>query len=229
MLTSEYQIFVETFNFRSDFLLRYKGGKLDQILEEMYEEIGFKRGDKLFYEDGVPTGVYFLKSGRAKKYKTLFDKNEQIFYVYHSGDLMGYHALLSNERYQDTCELMDDSVVQFLSKENFLKLLQEYPELKDLLIDNLAHEFNALANIIGVLAQKSQTKRLGINLLILHHRFRSEAEGIDINRNDLANIVGTTKESLSRSLRELKDLQLITIKKKVIFVSDEIKLYQYCM
>lgn len=228
MSSSDYSSFVETFNFRSDFLFRYEEGKLNLILQELFEELEFKQGDKLFYEEGVPTGVYLLKSGKAKKYKTLFDSSQQIFYVYRSGDLMGYHALLSNERYQDTCELMDDSVVQFLSKRNFLWLLEEFPELKDLLIDNLAHEFNALVNIIGVLAQKSQTKRLGINLLILHHRFSQGNEGLEINRTDLANLVGTSKESLSRSLKELRDLKLVTIKRKIIFVSDEKELFEFC-
>ena len=203
MSAFDYNSFVETFNFRSDFLLRYGDGKLNLILKELFEEIEFKRGDKLFYEDGVPTGVFFLKKGRAKKYRTLFDANQQIFYVYRSGDLMGYHALLSNERYQDTCELMDDSIVQFLSKKNFLWLLDKYPELKDLLIDNLAHEFNALVNIIGVLAQKSQTKRLGVNLLILHHRFSEEVGGIDINRTDLANL-GNIKRKFSEEFKGIE-------------------------
>ena len=58
MSSFDYNSFVETFNFRSDFLLRYQEGKLNLILQELFEEIEFKRGDK------DEKGRYFITYSR---------------------------------------------------------------------------------------------------------------------------------------------------------------------
>jgi len=52
--------------------------------------------------------------------------------------------------------------LKFISKDNFLKLLQDLPSLKDAFIKNMSHEFGVLANTIAVLAQKDQNTRLAI-------------------------------------------------------------------
>ena len=62
----------------------------------------YKKGEIIFREGGIPAGIYFLKEGKVKKYKTTNEGGEQIFYVCNKGELMGYHALLSEEHYPDS-------------------------------------------------------------------------------------------------------------------------------
>jgi CRP-like cAMP-binding protein len=115
------------------------------------EDITIKKGNALFYEDGIPTGIFHIVSGRAKKFKKGFSNHVQVFYIYTPGDFLGYHALLGEERYQDSCEALDDVELKFISKDNFLKLLRDLPSLKDAFIKNMSHEFGVLANTIAVL------------------------------------------------------------------------------
>lgn len=213
----------DKFDFKSNFLFKYLSQEEEKYVRSLFEPIHFKRGSKFFYEEGIPTGVFILEEGLAKKYKTVIGEQEQIFYIYATGDLLGYHALLSDERYQDSCEAIEDTQANFISKENFLQLLEELPSLKEALIRNLAHEFGVLANTIAILAQKTQSVRLALFLLILESRYAqldSLEGGIRISRFDLANLIGATRESLGRSLKEFKDKGLITIESKTIHLKD---------
>lgn len=216
------------FDFKSDFLFSELSKEEVNRIRSSFEPIRFKKGSKLFYEDGIPTGVFLIESGLTKKFKTVMGGNEQIFYIYTNGDLLGYHALLSNERYQDTCEAIEETKANFISKENFLKLLDNIPVLKENLLRNLAHEFGVLANTIGILAQKTQNVRLALFLLIVEERYRKYDHlkgGIRLSRFDLANLIGATRESLGRSLKEFKEKGLISIESKAIRITNYERLF----
>jgi CRP-like cAMP-binding protein len=119
--------------------------------------------------------------------------------------------------------------LKFISKDNFLKLLQDLTSLKDAFIKNMSHEFGVLANTIAVLAQKDQNTRLAIFLLVFEHRFKAmirNYKGIDLSREDLANCIGTSRESLGRSLKQFKDDGLISIEKRCIFIINKSAFYE---
>ncbi|MCK0131283.1 Crp/Fnr family transcriptional regulator [Flavobacteriaceae bacterium F08102] len=193
------------------------------------EPLFIPKGSRLFYEEGIPTGIFQLKKGKAKKIKRGFSGSEQIFYIYTAGDVLGYHALFGEERYQDSCEALEDLEVSFIPKDVFFALLKSIPTLQQTFIKNIGHEFGVLANIIAVLAQKNQHARLAINLLILDHRFNQQCQdynGIDLTREDLANIIGTSPESLGRSLKHFREQGIIVVEKRVIYIKNKQALFQ---
>ncbi|WP_165748508.1 Crp/Fnr family transcriptional regulator, partial [Cellulophaga sp. Z1A5H] len=199
-----------------------------KIVYDAMEPLFIKKGSLLFYEEGIPTGIFQIEKGKAKKLKRGFSGAEQIFYIYTAGDVLGYHALFGEERYQDSCEALEDLEVNFIPKNIFLELLQNIPALQQTFIKNIGHEFGVLANIIAVLAQKNQNSRLAINLLILENRFKKQQKelGIDLTREDLANIIGTSTESLGRSLKQFKDEEIIEVNKRVIHIINKEKILQ---
>ncbi|HDZ13393.1 hypothetical protein LCGC14_0781120 [marine sediment metagenome] len=222
--------FFNQFDFQSDRLFGELNYAEKRFVNKVIETLPIKKGSMLFYEDGIPTGVFQLKSGRAKKSKRGFSGEEQIFYIYTKDDVLGYHALLGEERYQDSCEALEDMEVNFISKSNFLKLLEDIPRLRRGVVKNIAHEFGVLANTIAVLAQKDQNTRLAIFLLLLENRFKQddgEPTGIDLTREDLANLIGTSPESLGRSLKQFKDQGIIRIEKRIIHIQNREMLLQF--
>ncbi len=222
--------FFNQFDFQSNLLLsELNAVELDKVLNVM-EPLTIKKGSSLFYENGVPTGIFQIKKGKAKKFKRGFSGEEQIFYIYTAGDLLGYHALLGEERYQDSCEALDDLEVNFISKINFLNLLKKLPSLNKAVIKNIGHEFGVLANTIALLAQKDQNARLAIFLILLEHKFNKNStlnNGIDLSRDDLANLIGTSRESLGRSLKIFKDNDLIEVYKRTIHIKNRKPLLEF--
>lgn len=220
--------FHSQFDFQSELLFDALTSEEHKKVLNAMEPLIIKKGSLLFYEEGIPTGIFQLKKGKAKKFKRGFSGTEQIFYIYTPADVLGYHALFGEERYQDSCEALEDLEVNFIAKDVFFQLLKDIPALQQTFIKNIGHEFGVLANIIAVLAQKNLNARLAINLLILENRFKKQekASGIDLTREDLANIIGTSSESLGRSLKQFKDEGIIEINKRVIYIKNREQILQ---
>ena len=214
--------------FRSDSFRFNTKGIFDGLSEESVRSIvdasvthAYKRGEMVFREGGIPSGIFYLVKGKVKKYKTTAKGGEQIFYVCTTGELLGYHAILSDEHYPDSAATIEDSEITFIPRETFLKVLHASTVLSNKLLKTLGHEFSVFINAITSLATKSVRERVALNLLILDEKFRREdkpdAPGeINMSRTDLANMVGTAKENLVRLLQQFKSEGLIESTGRVI-------------
>lgn len=185
----------------------------------------FKKGQALFVEGSVPTGIFFLKQGKVKKYKSDRDGKEQIIYVCSSGELFGYPALLSGESYSDSATTLEDSEIGFIPRKYFEQVLESSTVFSNKLLKNLSHEFGVLENSIVTFANKTVRERLALTLLILKEKyldknFIDKPAEIILSREDLSNMVGTAVETLVRLLHEFKDEGLIETKGRMIRVKD---------
>ena len=177
----------------------------------------------IFQENGVPTGIYFLKKGKVKKYKRGLNGKPQIFYICSEGELFGFHALLSHEYYADSAETLEECEIGFIPNDVFKKLYEQSDEIKDQIIRIMGHEYGVLVNHITIMAQYNVRERLSIILLLLNDKYKKSESSttkdeINISREDLANFVGTARENLIRQLNELKAEKIITTKGRSILI-----------
>lgn len=206
----------------------------DLIKEEVLSQMivkQFRKGQNIFTEGTYPAGIYFIRKGKVKKYKSLNGGREQIIYVCCEGELLGYAAFLSEEWYPDSAAALTDAIIGFLSKEKLLKLLDQYDELSKMLMKNLSHEFGVLVNVIATITQKTVRERVALTLLILQEKFKdninedNEVE-IVLSRADFANIVGTAVATLVRLLRDFKDEDIIRTNGRKIVIHNKLKLVE---
>lgn len=219
----------DKFNFKSDAILEGLPEEELNLLSANSVTHVYKKGEILFREGSYPTGVYYIKEGKVKKYKTDKDGKEQIFYICKNGELLGYHALLSEEKYADSSSTLEESIIGFIPKEDFLKALQISSILANRILKCMSHEFGVLVNEITVFAQRSVRERLALCLILLREKYRKESEikkpiELDISRDDLAKFVGTARETLVRLLRDLKEEGLIEIKGRKIILKKSDKI-----
>lgn len=222
---------IDKWNFRSQSIFLNLPEEEYELLCANQQEQVFEQGEIIFREGGVPSGIYFIKHGKIKKYKADKDGKEQIIYVANTGEIIGYHAILGDDRYPDSAAALEDCVLKFVPKADFLAALQQSPILTQRLLKALSHEFAVLSNTISVFAQRSVKERLAIALIVLREKYKDDtAPGepvtINISRTDLANIVGTAKENVVRFLREFKEQQLIHSSGRKIQVLDIKKLVE---
>ena len=116
-----------------------------------------------------------------------------------------------------------------LSWNDFMEVLERSPVLSRRLLKTLSHEFGVLANNISVFAQRPVRERLAITLLVLREKFKTEGLKspeieINISRDDIASMAGTSRENTVRLLRDFKDEQLIETKGRKIRIIDVRKL-----
>ena len=101
----------------------------------------YKKGEIIFWEGAYPAGIFYITRGKVKKYKLDKDGREQIIYVANTGELLGYHAILSEDRYPDSAAVLEESTIAFIPKEDFLHTLQHSEVLSRRLLKTLIHEF----------------------------------------------------------------------------------------
>ena len=220
---------IDKFNFKSDSVLEgLPEGDLEKLKSKMVS-YKFKKGQMIFSEGTFPSGIFYVKKGKVKKYKTDREGREQIIYVCKSGELLGYPALLCEEAYSDSASALEDTVLDFISKDAFLTILEQSQVLSNRLLKNLSHEFGVLENSIANFAHKSVRERLALSLLILEEKFRDKTNSkapveINLSREDLSNLTGTAVETLVRLLHTFKDEGLIETEGRKIRILDSKKL-----
>ena len=74
----------------------------------------YAKSELVFREGAIPSGIYYIKSGKVKKYKVDNFGKEKIFYVANMGELIGYHAILASENYPDSAVALEESIISFI-------------------------------------------------------------------------------------------------------------------
>lgn len=186
------------------------------------EILNFKAGTQIFKEGTEPKGIYRVLSGKVKKYTATNFGTDHIFYICGENEYLGYHAILSEEEYPDSATALLDCEVAFIPKNDFLNVVSTSHVLSQRLLKNLSHEFGVFLNATKILARYTVRERTAINLLILQRKFsvKESLKEIEMNRDDLASMVGTAKESLVRMLKDFKEEKLISTKGRIIFIED---------
>lgn len=213
---------IDQWDFRSESVLMDLPQEVyDRLMLHKTERV-YEQHEILFREGAFPPGIFYIVKGKVKKYKANREGKEQIVNLAHTGQLVGYHAVLSEERYPDTAAALEESTIAFIPKEDFLDALDHSPLLTTRLLTTLSHEFAVLVNNLTMFAQKSVRERLALQLLIMREKFRDDA--INLNREDLANLVGTARENVIRALTAFKDEGIVETRGRKIIIRNVDKL-----
>jgi CRP-like cAMP-binding protein len=201
---------------------------LELLTANKTEQI-YKKGEIIFREGAYPSGIFYVIDGKIKKYKVDKDGREQIIYVANSGELLGYHAVLSEDRYPDFAAALEESRIAFIPKEDFLDTLHQSDVLNRRLLKTLSHEFGVLANSLTMFAQKSVRERLALQLIVIREKYKVNFQAgmpveINMSRDDLASLVGTARENVVRVLTEFKEDGILETKGRKIIVLNVSKL-----
>lgn len=197
--------------------------KLNNLSDER-EIITYQKKQLLFTEGAYPHKLFYLKSGKVKAYRTNDFGKELIINIFQVGDFIGYKALIEATPYLSTAMAMENSEVAIIPKQDFFKLLHNDRDVANQFIKMLSNNIMEKENRLLNLAYNSVRRRLADTLVMLLTKQPADNPSLHISREDLANIVGTSKETVIRNLSEFKNEQLIKIENKAIVVLDIEKL-----
>ena len=185
----------------------------------------YKKGEIIFREGAYPSGIFYILEGKVKKYKTDKNGREQIIYVANSGELFGYHAVLSEYRFPDSTAALEESLVAFIPREDFLAAVEQSEVLSKRLLKTLSHEFTVLSNSLAMFAQKSVRERLALQLVVIREKYKVNFQPgmpveVNLSRDDLASLVGTARENVVRVLSEFREEKILETKGRKIIIHD---------
>jgi CRP-like cAMP-binding protein len=220
---------IEHWDFNTESVLQNLPSADADLLTAHKTDHVYRKGEIIFREGSMPSGIFYIMEGKVKKYKMDRENREHIIYVANTGELIGYHAVLSEDRYPDSAATLELSKIAFIPKEVFLKVLQQSETLSRRLLKTLSHEFAVLANNLSLFGQKSVRERLALQLIVLREKYKVNFQPgtpveISMSRDDLASLVGTVRENVVRVLSEFKKERVLETKGRKIIVQDVQKL-----
>jgi len=209
-------------------LITYTTGK--DIMKEFAEGRNvnkYKKKQIIYSEGNHALRLFYINKGKVKSFKTNDDGKELVIGLFNEGDFFGYVAMLEGSSYKESAEAIEDSEIALIPKDDFEKLVYNNKDVMQKFIQLLAKNVTEKEEQLLNIAYNSLRKKVADALITLHKKYKTGEEGkftIDISRENLANIAGTAKESLIRTLSDFKDEKLIDIKSGDITILDEKKL-----
>lgn len=185
----------------------------------------------IFYEGNRPLGIYCIASGRVKIYKTDSEGHQQIVRLAGPGDVIGYRSILADASYHATAETLEEAEICFVDKNTFLDVLKTHPTTAFHVIALLAQDLGEAERQLINVTHKNIRERLAELFLIFLKKYGEKTtQGtklkISLTREELAELIGTTQESVIRLMSEFKQDGLIAVEGREITLLDIKKLTQ---
>jgi len=184
---------------------------LGQIRDIAAERI-FNKGEMIFFDGEAGRGFYLVVSGRVKVYKASAEGKEQILHVVGPGESIGAVAVFSGKSYPANAQAILKSRLLFFPRTRFAALLAANPELAMNLLAVFAARLREFAAKIETLSLKEMPGRLAAYLLEHSDKQQTLDEvRLEVSKSQLADILGTAPESLSRTFANMTKWKLIKV------------------
>ncbi|CAG0985215.1 MAG: Crp/Fnr family transcriptional regulator [Bacteroidetes bacterium] len=191
----------------------------------------YKKGQIIFYEGNQPHGLFCIKSGKVKVHKMGGEGDDQIVRFVKPGGLLGYRALLSNEPYKASATALENTLICYIPKNDFIEQIKKNGQLSMLTIQMLTNDLKAAEKRILNMAQKPVRERIAEALLLIKECYGLENDEQTIaailTRREIGDVAGVTTETTIRTLSEFKAEKIIKLdgkKIKILNMSRLVKL-----
>lgn len=187
----------------------------------------YRQGTHIFMQGDPLTNVYFIQQGKVKIYRTDFHGKEQIVNMLQAGDMFPHQGFFRQDDYPAHAEVAEDAVLIYIPISSFETILTSYPEISIKLL-------RVLGDIIVDLQTRLEEKILRNTyeqiILLLLRLGKSHGKVIDdhiiqintqFTNKELANMIGSSRETVSRTLSQLKKDKIVCEKESFLLFDKE--------
>ncbi|MBU3106294.1 Crp/Fnr family transcriptional regulator [Clostridium gasigenes] len=186
----------------------------------------FEKGDIIFSEGELFDKLFIINNGSIKIYTYTKDGKEQILYILKEGEFLGDLNLLKNDIFKFNAMALESTNMCIIHKDDFDILIKTNPEISIKILEYAHDRIASLENLVQTLTTKDVEVRLASLLINLSSTFGIKTDiGIEITlpltREDMANFIGVTRETVSRKLSYFQSQNIIEIfENKIILIKD---------
>lgn len=171
----------------------------------------FKKDNMVLIEEEVGSTMFVILSGRVKISRISDEGREVILSILMDGDFFGEMAILDGQTRSANAVTLEDTEMLIIRRENFLQMLHDYPQVAINLLKELAHRLRRSDAQIKSLSLQNALGRVASTLLRIADDSGIIKQGIvEIShlppQQDLANMAGTSRETISRVIKSLGQL-----------------------
>lgn len=181
----------------------------------------FSRGEIIFSEGDDCTGFYITETGSVKISKLSFEGKEQILHIFGSGEPFGEVPVFTGKPYPANAMAIKKSKVLFFPGKEFRAVLLEDPSIALNMLAILSMRLKQFTVQVENLSLKEVPGRLAGHILWLSkEQGNTEVVILEISKGQLASLLGTIPETLSRILGKMSSGGLIEVDGKRILILD---------
>jgi CRP/FNR family transcriptional regulator len=224
-----------TCKMREDYLFCNLSVQSTKALEAIKSTAAYPKGALLFVEGQNPRGVFVLCHGRAKLSTSSADGKTIILKIAEPGEILGLSATVSGKAYEVTAELMEPSQANFITRQDFLNFLRDHGDASLRVAEQLSQSYHSAYEEIRSLGlSHSASEKLAKLLLEWAHDGKGkdskgkDSKGKDevrltvtLTHEEIAQLIGTSRETVTRALADLKKKQLVQVKGSTVVLRNK--------
>ena len=187
---------------------------LKTIADRMIQRT-YTKGQMILLEDDLGQTFFVIGGGSVKITRLSDDGREVILAMLGESDFFGEMSLLDGAGRSANVVSLEASEVLTLARNDFLEILHEYPKISISLLEELTQRIRKSDQQIESLSLSDVEQRIGITLIRLAEELGTIKQGnVKINnlpyQQDVANMAGTSRETVSRTYKLLEEKGLLT-------------------
>jgi CRP/FNR family transcriptional regulator, cyclic AMP receptor protein len=185
----------------------------------------YPEGAVLFLEKGDPRGVFVLCAGQVKLSISSSSGKTLILRIAQPGEILGLMAALSGSPYEVTAETLRPCQIAFIRRNDFLQFAAKHPEVSHKVIHQLSTLYTgACEQLRTVGLSASAPEKLARLLLELAANGTETKQGtqlkVPLTHEEIAEVIGSTRETVTRTLSQFKRRQLVTLQGSTMTISN---------
>src|SRR5215207_1414130 len=197
-------------------------------LQSLKTSYTYARGSTIFMEGQPAKGVHLLCSGSVKLSTYSEEGKAIILRIAEPGEVLGLSAVISAVHYEKTAQAKGDCLVAFVKKKDFLRFVQTHHEAALNALKQLSSNYHkAHTQICSLGLSFSVGDKLARLLLQWYDRSTSSGPARisrSLTHGDIAEMIGTSRETVTRLLKDFRDRGLITLSRAELCIPDREKI-----
>ncbi len=170
----------------------------------------YKKGEFIIHPLRVMQCLFIINKGKVKVLRPNSDGKEQILYVLTTGEFFGEQALFGRLSEDIIVEALEDTGICTISKAQFQALLQKMPQIALKMMEVMANRLSKMEELVESLGISSVDQRVWDLIEEYAEKFGQKSpQGIliqlPLSREEMANHLGITRETISRKLAKYQD------------------------
>ncbi len=179
-------------------------------------------GTLLFTAGEVPRGVHMVRKGRVKLTMDSADGKTLTLKVAKPGDVLDLGACVLSKPHEVTAEALEDTETRFIPQADFMRLIQKEGQLclqVALMLGHAFHEACVELTMLG-LSRSAESKLAGLLLRMMHEAGNHKTMRLVSTHEELAQLIGTSRETVTRVLARLRRAKVIEIQGSELALRD---------
>lgn len=184
------------------------------------------RGQQILSPDDPPDRIHIIKKGRVRVFRMTPDGKQLTLDIFEKGTILGDMGLLGQDRLPEAyAEAIDDGVICTITPDELRKLIERFPVIGVNVIRHLSRRLQAAERELEAMAYQRVDQRLARKLLDLAQRFGVTTERgtliqARLTQQELAEMVGTTRETLAHTLADFRRRDLLDTSHHQVVIRD---------